>query len=56
MDLFVEGQFLRPDLLFVPNAASAGITSRGVERAAGPVIEILSPASGAIDRGKRPSR
>lgn len=54
--LFVEGQFLRPDLLFVPNAARAGITSRGVERAPGLVIEILSPSSGAIDRVKKPSR
>lgn len=54
--LFVEGQFLRPDLLFVPNAARAGITTRGVERAPGLVVEILSPSSGSIDRVKKPRR
>lgn len=54
--LFVEGQFLRPDLLFVPNAARAGITTRGVEQAPGLVVEILSPSSGSIDRVKKPRR
>lgn len=54
--LFVEGQFLRPDLLFVPNAARAGITTRGVEQAPGLVVEILSPSSGSIDRLKKPRR
>jgi Uma2 family endonuclease len=54
--LFVEGQFLRPDLLFVPNAARGGITSRGVHEAPGLVVEILSPSSGAIDRVKKPRR
>ncbi len=54
--LFAEGQFLRPDLLFVPNAARAGITTRGVEHAPGLVVEILSPSSGAIDRVKKPRR
>lgn len=54
--LFVEGQFLRPDLLFVPNRERAGITSRGVERAPGLVVEILSPSSGSIDRVKKPRR
>ncbi len=54
--LFVEGQFLRPDLLFVPNAARDGITSRGVHEAPGLVVEILSPSSGSIDRVKKPRR
>lgn len=54
--LFAEGQFLRPDLLFVPNAARAGITTRGVERAPALVVEILSPSSGSIDRVKKPRR
>ena len=54
--LFVEGQFLRPDLLFVPNAERAGITTRGVERSPGLVVEILSPSSGSIDRVKKPRR
>jgi Uma2 family endonuclease len=54
--LFVEGQFLRPDLLFVPAAARDGITSRGIEVAPGLVVEILSPSSGSIDRVKKPRR
>lgn len=54
--LFVEGQFLRPDLLFVPNAAREGITSRGIEGTPGLVVEILSPSSGSIDRVKKPRR
>jgi len=54
--LFVEGQFLRPDLLFVPNAARSGITTRGVESVPGLVVEILSPSSGSIDRVKKPRR
>ncbi len=54
--LFVTGQFLRPDLLFVPNEARAGITNRGVEQAPGLVVEVLSPTSGSIDRVKKPRR
>jgi Uma2 family endonuclease len=54
--LFVSGQFLRPDLVFVPNEARDGITDRGVEKAPGLVVEILSPTSSAIDRVKKPRR
>lgn len=54
--LFVEGTFLRPDLLFVPNEGRGGITSRGVESTPGLVVEILSPSSGSIDRVKKPRR
>ena len=54
--LFVEGQFLRPDLLFMPTSRRAGITSRGVEQAPGLVVEILSPSSGSVDRVKKPRR
>ncbi|MGD8277124.1 MAG: Uma2 family endonuclease [Gemmatimonadota bacterium] len=54
--LFVEGQFLRPDLLFVPRSRREGITSRGVECTPGLVVEILSPSSRAIDRVKKPRR
>jgi Uma2 family endonuclease len=54
--LFVTGQFLRPDLLFVPESARNGITNRGVEEAPGLVAEVLSPTSGAIDRVKKPRR
>lgn len=54
--LFVSGQFLRPDVLFVPESSRAGITNRGVERPPGLVVEILSPTSGSIDRVKKPAR
>jgi Uma2 family endonuclease len=54
--LFVSGQFLRPDLLFVPNDARHGVTDRGMELAPGLVIEILSPTSSSIDRVKKPRR
>ncbi|MDT8369675.1 MAG: Uma2 family endonuclease [Longimicrobiales bacterium] len=54
--LFQEGHFLRPDLLFVPDAGRGGITSRGVETTPGLVVEILSPSSGSIDRVKKPRR
>lgn len=54
--LFSPGQFLRPDLVFVPESSRAGITNRGVEQPPGLVVEILSPTSGAIDRVKKPLR
>ena len=54
--LFATGQFLRPDLVFVPAASRAGVTNRGVEVPPGLVVEVLSPTSGAIDRVKKPAR
>jgi len=54
--LFVTGQFLRPDLVFVPEAARDGITDRGVEKPPGLVVEVLSPTSSSIDRVKKPRR
>ncbi|MEZ4425864.1 MAG: Uma2 family endonuclease [Gemmatimonadota bacterium] len=54
--LFVEGTFLRPDLLFVPDAGRTGITSRGVHSTPELVVEILSPSSGSIDRVKKSRR
>jgi Uma2 family endonuclease len=54
--LFVSGQFLRPDLLFVAHDARHGITDRGMELAPELVVEILSPPSGSIDRVKKPRR
>lgn len=54
--LFVTGQYLRPDLVVVPPEALGGITDRGVESTPGLVVEVLSPHSGHIDRGKKPSR
>ena len=47
---------MRPDLLFVPAAARDGITDRGVECAPGLIVEVQSPASGSIDRVKKPRR
>jgi Uma2 family endonuclease len=54
--LFVTGQFLRPDLVVVPNSSRAGITRRGVEQPPALVVEILSPTSSSIDRVKKPRR
>ena len=54
--LFATGQFLRPDLLFVPVEAFSGITDRGMELAPGLIVEILSPTSSSIDRVMKPRR
>jgi Uma2 family endonuclease len=54
--LFQTGQFLRPDLLVVPESGRGAITNRGVETAPELVVEILSPTSGSIDRVKKPPR
>lgn len=39
----------------MPNARD-GITSRGIEKTPGLVVEILSPSSRSIDRVKKPRR
>jgi Uma2 family endonuclease len=52
--LFVSGQFLRPDMVFVPSDAE--LSDRGVESAPGLVVEVLSPHSKRIDRIKKPPR
>lgn len=54
--LFRTGQFLRPDLLVVPDSGRGNITNRGIETAPLLVVEILSPTSGTIDRVKKPGR
>ncbi len=54
--LFVSGQYLRPDMLFVPTAAAAGVSDRGMEETPGLVLEVLSPHSKRIDRIKKPVR
>ncbi len=54
--LFVTGQFLRPDLVFVPEHAREGITDRGVELPPGLIVEVQSPTSASIDRVKKPRR
>jgi Uma2 family endonuclease len=54
--LFQTGQFLRPDILVVPESSRPGITRRGIEMAPSLVVEILSPTSGSIDLVKKPAR
>jgi Uma2 family endonuclease len=54
--LFVSGQYLRPDMVFVPTASLDGITDRGVESPPGLVVEVLSPHSRRIDRELKPPR
>jgi Uma2 family endonuclease len=54
--LFVSGQYLRPDMVFVPTASLGGITDRGVESAPGLVVEVLSPHSRRIDLELKPPR
>ena len=54
--LFVEGQFLRPDFLYVPRSRREGITDRGVEVTLGLVVEVLSPSSRSIDLMRKPRR
>lgn len=52
--LFVSGQFLRPDMVFVP--PDAELSDRGVESAPELVVEVLSPHSKRIDRIRKPPR
>lgn len=52
----MSGQYLRPDMLFVPREAAAGVTDRGMEATPGLVVEVLSPHSSRIDRVLKPGR
>ena len=54
--LFVSGQFLRPDLVYVPAERSQALGDRGVEVTPGLVVEVLSPGSRQTDRVKKPPR
>jgi Uma2 family endonuclease len=54
--LFQTGQFLRPDLLVVPESSRTGIKRRGIEATPSLVVEILSPTSSGIDLVKKPAR
>ena len=54
--LFATGQFLRPDIVFVPNDRRDGISDRGIEVAPGLIVEVQSPTSASIDRVKKPRR
>ena len=54
--LFFTGQFLRPDMTYVPNDQRHLLTDRGIEGMPGLVVEVLSPSSGRIDKVKKPAR
>jgi Uma2 family endonuclease len=54
--LFATGQFLRPDIVFVPNERREGISDRGIEVPPGLIVEVQSPTSASIDRVKKPRR
>jgi Uma2 family endonuclease len=55
--LFVDRQYLRPDLVFISNPIpEGGLSDRGVEVAPRLVIEVLSPQSHQYDRVKKPPR
>ena len=54
--LFVTGQFLRPDLVFIPKIGRDGLTDRGVEVPPGLIVEVLSPSSRSIDLVRKPAR
>jgi Uma2 family endonuclease len=54
--LFVTGQYLRPDMLFVPAAASGSVSDRGMEGTPGLVVEVVSPHSRRIDCVRKPPR
>jgi Uma2 family endonuclease len=54
--LFAKGQFLRPDLVFVPADRRNGIADRGIEVPPGLVVEVLSPSSKRIDKVRKPRR
>jgi Uma2 family endonuclease len=54
--LFFTGQFLRPDMTYVPNDQRHLLTDRGIEGMPGLVVEVLSPSSGRIDKVLKPAR
>jgi Uma2 family endonuclease len=54
--LFAEGDYLEPDLLFVRKDRAAVVTDRGIEGPPDLVVEVLSPATAARDRGVKLER
>ncbi|MGH7483491.1 MAG: Uma2 family endonuclease [Longimicrobiales bacterium] len=51
--LFVPGQYVSPDLIYVPTARRHGITRRGVEALPDLVVEVLSPGSASVDQVRK---
>ena len=54
--LFAKGQYLCPDIVYVPNAQRDRLSDRGVEGVPDLVVEVVSTASVRIDRVKKPAR
>lgn len=54
--LFVDGQFLRPDIQFVSTAERTRLTDPGMEGAPDLVVEVVSPSSRRIDSVLKPAR
>lgn len=54
--LFVSGQYLRPDMMYVPKAERSRLVERGMEGTPGLVVEIVSTSSVRIDRVRKPAR
>jgi Uma2 family endonuclease len=54
--LFVSGQYLRPDIVFIPKDRMSGVIERGIESKPGLVVEVLSPSSHHYDRVLKPRR
>ncbi|MGQ0813080.1 MAG: Uma2 family endonuclease [Gemmatimonadota bacterium] len=54
--LFVSGQFLRPDMQFVPTSQEHLLTERGNEGRPGLIVEVLSPGSVRNDKVTKPAR
>jgi hypothetical protein len=51
--LFAEGDYVEPDLVFVARGHEALLTDRGIEGPPDLVVQVLSPATEARDRGLR---
>ena len=51
--LFGEGDYVEPDLVFVARGREALLTDRGIEGPPDLVVEVLSPATEARDRGTK---
>ncbi|HSH74543.1 MAG TPA: Uma2 family endonuclease [Longimicrobiales bacterium] len=54
--LFAEGDYVEPDILFVRSGRADLLSDRGVEGAPDLVVEVLSPATAARDRGLKLER
>jgi Uma2 family endonuclease len=54
--LFMSGQFLRPDMLFVPSSERHRLVERGMEGVPGLVVEVVSPSSNRTDKVTKPAR